>query len=394
MASLKLRFSTWYAVWTQNKKQVVRTTNIKAKGPKEKKLAQTAADAMESAAKGNIAVSSAVDALHKVAETLGMSTGMPAVKEYLLDYTPNGRENNKRNYARAAKVFIEYLDVNAYKRLDLLTTAQCKNFLIEQLQRVSYGTVKQYKSMIDAALNASVRDGVITKNPMGFISLPSLLPDGTKRATKRLPFTMEEIRTIINNFPYPWSQMTLTSYLTGGQRLGDIALLKWKNVDFQKKIIHIRTSKTGTDIVSPITPILELALEKLYDENEEYVFPTVARQHMRSRGKLSIEFTALLRAHGILEQTKEVTTGDRRPVSPKSFHSIRHTVVSQMRCNPAITADLSREIVGHASDAVEQGYFTAPSEAKMAAFDFLCKQLAPTSEENWQGLDLMTKKSV
>ena len=47
IASLK-KNSTWYAVWYQNGKQIVRSSNVPVKGPKEKKLAQNAADAMES----------------------------------------------------------------------------------------------------------------------------------------------------------------------------------------------------------------------------------------------------------------------------------------------------------------------------------------------------------
>ena len=383
MASLKLRNNTWYAVWTQNGKQVVRTTNIKSKGPKEKKLAQNAATTMEAAAKGNIAVTAAIDALRKTAEALGMSAAMPSVKEYFMDYKPCGKDNNARNYARAVSKFLDYLGVSAYKRLDLLTGQQCKDFFARELKRVAFGTVKHYKAMLCAALNAAVRDGLIDRNPMVVAQLHKMIPEGTKRAVARQPFTMEEMRIIINEFPYPWAQLALTSYLTGGQRLGDMAKLKWESINFDEKVILIRTAKTGKEIVSPLVPMLEmtlLAIRSKQQESEEYVFPAAAQLYMRSKGKLSVEFTGLLKAYGILPSHKESTTGDRRPISPKSFHSIRHTVVSQMRCNPAITADLSREIVGHDSDEVERGYFTAPTQAKLDAFDFLCKQLTPASE--------------
>jgi integrase len=380
MASIKLRKNTWYAVWIQNGKQVVRTTNVKAKGAKEKKLAQTAADAMEGAAKGNIAVSSAIDALRKVAESIGLSSSMPSIKEYLQDYKPGGKEANARNYSRAVELFLKHLDVDAYRRLDLLTVAQCKAFLSAQLKRVAYGTVRHYYCMINAALNDAVREGLIDRNPMALAQLHKLYPEGEKRSTERLPFTMEEMRIIVNKFPYPWAQMALASYLTGGQRLGDIACLKWSSIDFSGKVIHIRTTKTGKAISAPLTPMLELALKPLMEDDSVYVFPSAARLHELSKGKLSIQFTALLRAHGIVTDSKQNLSGDRRPVSQKSFHSIRHTVVSEMRCNPLITADLSREIVGHDSETVERGYFTAPSQAKLDAFDFLCTQLAADSQ--------------
>lgn len=380
MASLKKRNNTWYAVWYQNGKQIARTTNVPVKGPKERKLAQNAADAMESLAKGNVLVSSAVDSLRKVAESIGVSPAMPTVKEYLQDYKPAGRENNQSNYKRASSVFLKFLDVSAYKRLDLVTTQQCRDFLTDQLQRVSYGTVKHYKAMLSVAFNDAVRDGIIERNPMALVQLHKLVPEGTQRVTEREPFTMEEMRTIVNKFPYPWSQIALTSYLTGGQRLGDIVLLKWQSINFKDRVIHIRTSKTGKRITAPIVPMLELVLKPLKRKGQQYVFPSAAQQYTRSKGSLSVQFTALLRSHGIVNYDKQEKKGDRRPVSPKSFHSIRHTVVSQMRCNPAISADLSREIVGHDSEAVERGYFKAPSEAKLQAFDFLCTQLAPTND--------------
>lgn len=380
MASLKKRNNTWYAVWYQNGRQIARTTNVQAKGPKEKKLAQNAADAMESLAKGNILVSSAVNSLRKVAESIGVSASMPSVKEYLEDYKPAGRESNQSNYKRAVSIFLNFLDVRAYKRLDLVTTQQCRDFLSEQLKRVSYGTVKHYKAMLSVAFNDAVRDGIIERNPMALAQLYKLIPAGTQRATERLPFTIEEMRTIIKDFPYPWSQIALTSYLTGGQRLGDIATLKWESINFQKKVIHIRTSKTGKHITAPLMPMLEIVLKSLQKPNQEYVFPSVAQQYARSKGSLSIQFTALLRTYGIIDYQKEQTKGDRRTVSSKSFHSIRHTVVSQMRCNPAISADLSREIVGHDSESIERNYFKAPTQAKLDAFDFLSKQIAPASE--------------
>jgi integrase len=277
-------------------------------------------------------------------------------------------------------MFLKSIGVAGYKRLDMLDTNTCRAFFMEQLQRVSYGTVKHYKAMLCAALNQAVKDGIITRNPMAAVPLHKLIPEGTKRASERVPFTMEEMRTIVNTFPYPWRELALTSYLTGGQRLGDVATLKWSNIDFEKKVIVIRTLKTGKVITSPLSPMLEICLKPLkVDEKQEYVFPGAAQRYNRSHGKLSVEFTALLKGAGILESTRELTSGDRRPVAPKSFHSIRHTVVSQMRCNPSLTPDLVRDIVGHDSEEVERGYFTAPTQAKLDAMDFLQKQLTPAS---------------
>ena len=58
-------------------------------------------------------------------------------------------------------------------------------------------------------------------------------------------------------------------------------------------------------------------------------------------------------------------------MSRKSFHSIRHTVVTMMRSSNMFTADLTRELVGHDSEEIERQYFTATLEAKGLGLAYL-----------------------
>lgn len=380
MASLKQRKNTWYAVWYDNGKNVIRTTGIAVKGPKEKKLAQATADTMEQSAKGNIALSAALDSLRKMADTLGFGNKVPQVRDYLNDYKPYGKHNHLKNYKRAVQLFLDHLDIHAFKRLDQITPSMCKDFLAKMLKRVSYGTVKQYKGVLSPAFNEAMREGFIQTNPFSLISLPKLIPDGTQRATKREPFTLHEMHRILTEFSSPWREIATISFLTGGQRLGDIVCLKWESVDFDRGIIHFATMKTGKQIYAPIVPALESVLNSLWNPNAVYVFPEYAARYIRSSGSLSVEFTSMLKAAGITAPTPQNTREGRRTVSTKSFHSIRHTVVTLSRLNPAFTPDLIRETVGHDSEAVEKGYFTADVEARRGVLDFLAQQIAPATQ--------------
>lgn len=393
MASLKQRKNTWYAVWYDSGKSIVRTTGIQVKGAKEKKLAQATADALEQSAKGNITLTSAIDSLRKMADTLGFGNQIPQVRDFLNDYKPYGGESSVKNYRRAVKMFLEYLDVNAYKRLDQITPSMCKSFLMEMLKRVSYGTVKHYKGVLSPAFNEAIRDGIIESNPFSKVSLTKLIPAYMPRATKREPFTLHEMHRILTEFASPWREIAAVSFLTGGQRIGDVVTLKWESVDFEKGIISFATRKTGKQIYAPIVPALECVLNSLWNPNAVYVFPEYAARYIRSSGSLSVEFTAMLKAAGIVCPTPQNGREGKRTVSTKSFHSIRHTVVTLSRLNPAFTPDLIRETVGHDSEAVEQGYFTANVDARRGVLEYLAQQIAPATQGDEGSMDSNDKEN-
>lgn len=367
MAYLKLRNNVWFAVWRENGKKVVRSTKVSAKGKKEKMLAQVTADAMEKAAKGDNSVAKAVAAVRAAASALGIGKSVPSVEQFLNDYKPGGREQNVKNARRTFRLFLDFLGPERVWSIDQITAARCREFCLEELKQVSFGTVKQYVSQLKAAFNVARMDDLISKNPWSAFALGSLVPVGAPRATKRLPFTMQELKTILCAMPEQWRDLMLATFLTGGQRMGDMAKLMWERVKWDAGVVEFPTGKTGRIIEAPMVPMLRAILEKrraLCDADELYVFPYMAQTYIRAHGRLSSDFTAMLRTLGIIEVPDEKREGRRRHVSVKSFHSLRHTVVTVFRSGNVVSADLAREIVGHNSDAIERAYFTPSLEIK------------------------------
>ena len=80
----------------------------------------------------------------------------------------------------------------------------------------------------------------------------------------------------------------------------------------------------------------------------------------------------MLQMLGILNEVgiSDAKTGRRR-VSQKSFHSIRHTVVTMIRESNEFSADMAREIVGHDSEEVERLYFTPSLDSKRRGLEYL-----------------------
>lgn len=382
MASIKQRKNTWYAVWYERGSQVVKSTNIKVGTAKDKKLAQSAADTMEQAAKGNITVAAALDALRKLSSTLGIGKKLPTIKEFFDNVEILGSESNRTNVKRSISLFLNHLGSDIHQPLDLLTGAQCRSFIEEQLKRVSIGTVRLYRSQLKTAIDTAVQDEIITRNPFDLVSLKRIAAKTNTSTLKRLPFTIDEIRTLIKRAPAPWKQIILLCILTGGQRIGDIVTMKWEQIDWKNGLILIRTKKTGRDIATPITDAVKRLLEPLYSPNNTFIFPDMAVRYSRSKGAPSAEFLSMLKAYGIVNESNIHTSVSNRKMSDKSFHSLRHSVVSMLRVNADFTTDLIRETVGHDSEEVERGYFTPSVEAKRSVINFLAEQITPTTQRS------------
>ena len=73
---------------------------------------------------------------------------------------------------------------------------------------------------------------------------------------------------------------------------------------------------------------------------------------------------------------KKALKGNPKSVSPKSFHSFRHSVVTALRTNAAITADIARAIVGHDSEEIERQYCTASRADKMRGLDIIAQAIS------------------
>lgn len=98
----------------------------------------------------------------------------------------------------------------------------------------------------------------------------------------RRPLGNEEIRKLLDEArrdPMLYG-ITVTALCTG-LRIGDVANLRWDEVDMREGIISLTTRKTGASVHIPIfgmlRPVLESALAERDEEDGEFVFPAAAR---------------------------------------------------------------------------------------------------------------------
>ncbi len=304
-----------------------------------------------------------LDVLRELGTAGGTARRMPTVREYLEGFKPRGGEQNTSNVRRALTLFVSYLGKAADIRLDRLTTEQCQAFIDAQVARVRSGTVGQYRLAVSSTLNAAVNAELLTRNPMNGTKVQQ---ENAGEKISRDALSPAEIALFMQRAPQHWRDMVCICLATGGQRISDCACLKWSSVDLEAGTISVITQKTGAEVKNPLLEPLRSRLDELWakrEPGEEYVLPLMAHRYMHARGVLSTEFVALLDACGISTVKTGSTRGDRRQVHNKSFHSLRRGLVSLLRDGGA-SADMSRAIVGHASEEVERAYYRATMEGK------------------------------
>jgi integrase len=197
------------------------------------------------------------------------------------------------------------------------------------------------------------RQGLIASNPAKKVKTLELTSESKRRA-----FTLAEIKRILaacNNAE--WRGLVLFGlYL--GQRLGDLARLTWRSVNFETNEIAFTAKKTGRRILLPLVqPLVDyLAPLESSDNPNAHIFPNAAK-HKRT-ASLSNQFREILVDAGLAEARDYRTTTKGRAAQREaeiSFHSLRHSAVTMLKASGLIDVS-AREIVDHDSAAASRHY--------------------------------------
>jgi integrase len=241
-----------------------------------------------------------------------------------------------------------------------------RNLLVTQ---VSAKTVNHDLKALKMLFKSARRDGVVTEDPTEFVETVR-----RERAPKiKRPFTLPELRLVLDLASEEWRSMILFG-LYSGQRLGDIATLRWNNIDSAHGELRFSTQKTGKRMILPLAEPLRKYIESLPAPKDQsapvhpQAFDLVERQ--RKTGNLSNQFANLLAAAGLRQKKHHKSTGkgrgSRRDVEPLSFHSLRRTATTLLH-EAGVPAAVAQAMIGHDSEAMHELYVSVGRESLQRA---------------------------
>jgi len=222
--------------------------------------------------------------------------------------------------------------------------------------QVSAKTANHDLKALKMLFKSARRDSIITEDPSEFVETIR-----RERAPKiKRPFTLAELRRVLEVASGEWRSMIIFG-LYSGQRLGDVATLRWNNIDLLRNELRLSTQKTGKKMILPLAAPLRKHITSLHFAGDPSApihpkaFDLVERQH--KSGNLSNQFDDLLAAAGLREKKNHKSTGkgrgSRRIVEPLSFHGLRRTATTILH-EAGVPAAVARALIGHDSEAIHE----------------------------------------
>jgi integrase len=379
MASLRKQPKSpfWFACFTLPDG---RRTN-RSTGTSQKREALTIAlkyeDAARQAAAGRFVESRARKVIADIygmvnTEKLPRSTAEAFLNAWLKRKEIESDERTYERYEGVVKQFTDHLGTRKSSDIVQITAADVTSFRDDASRRVAPGTVNLMLKIIRVAFAQARRDGLLETNPGDRVSLLKRSRDGQRR-----PFTLPELRRILEVAGEEWRGMILVGLYTG-QRLGDIAALTWQNVDLQRGEVRFVTEKTGRRQIIPMAAPLQHYIEQLPvgDKPAAPLFPRafeVVEKQGRA-GSLSNQFYKILTSAGLAAKKSHHKSGNgrgaQREQNEVSFHSLRHTATSLLK-SAGVSDAVAMEFVGHDSKSVSQQYTHIETSALRQAADKL-----------------------
>jgi integrase len=168
-------------------------------------------------------------------------------------------------------------------------------------------------------------------------------------------FTELEIRRVMSNLPAELADFTLFAWLTG-MRKGEIASLRWEDVDGDELRLRSENSKNGEERVIPF----EGELADLIERRRQ------ARQFKIKNVVVASPYIFHRRGRPICEFRKSWATACRLAGVRRLFHDLRRSAARNM-LNAGVPQAIAMQITGHKTDSMFRRYaIIAPNDVRTA----------------------------
>ena len=265
-------------------------------------------------------------------------------------------ESTRTHYTLTYNKFLEWMKQNhpSISFADEVTGDIATEFLTSIRKRLKSGSYNQYVIILKRIYSVVVsKVNVWTEFK-------------TKRMTdksERIALTKKQLALVLKYVEGDRNiQLITTLAAFTGLRYSDCCLIKWCNIDFERKIIHLvplKTKRTGKEVVIPIHPVLEKLLieHKRTDAHmTEYVSGFNAMNYKKSL--LRDRLAKVLTDCGI-----KTHSGDYI-----GMHVFRHTFVS-LCANAGVPIAIVMNIVGHSCTQMVYRYYHQDNSIALKAFN-------------------------
>ena len=241
-------------------------------------------------------------------EALPQTTIRQWCEQWLESKRIEAKASTVARYEGILQRFYTFLAERADKPIATLATTDVSGFKGHLARELSTASANLGVVTLRACFGVAHDQELLTRNPAA-----SVHKIKTHAESRRRPFTAEEIRLLLDAAgDSEWKGIILVALYTAA-RLGDIATLRWNQVNLQSRELVLHVSKTGKRLPLPIVKPLADYLESLpsTDDPTAYLFPTSADAAKRT-GTLSNRFYGLMVDAGLAKRRSREATANSK----------------------------------------------------------------------------------
>lgn len=267
-------------------------------------------------------------------------------------------------YEGVCRKFTTYLGSKSEREIGEVTREEIEAFRDELASCLAPKTVNHHVKVLRMLFRDACDRALLVDDPTEFVKTVK-----SKKVLERRPFTMDEVRAVLEHCDSEWRSMVLFGLYTG-QRLGDIARFEWKNVDLKRESISLVTSKTDKELTIPLPKELLNHLRALPSPiSESQPIHQNAYSIVVAQGKsghLSNQFGAILAKAGLRKVTTHKSSGkgrsSKRETNGLSFHSLRRSTATYLH-EAGVPQSVAMALIGHDSADIHSIYVNVGEEA-------------------------------
>jgi integrase len=356
MASIQRRRGS--KLWTAYFRDQNKRLHCRSTGVQERKQAQQIADAYEAASRNTRAKRQLTRVLCDMYRLVGepqTTTPVLTVREHIsawLGTKTNETKTSTLAFSRSSTgKLLSFLGSRAEVPLLSITKVDLTAYRDQLAITLSARTTTHHMAVVGMLFRSALADALLADDPSAFIK--SVKKE--KAASARRAFTLPELQSLLSVADNEWRSMILFG-LYSGQRLMDIAQLRWNNLDLVRNEIRLETGKTGKVLILPIAEPLRRHIETLTVTDDPRA-PIHPRAFAAKRvSVLSNQFAGILVAAGLRTDCSEVKLkGRRRRVFELGYHCLRHTATSFLH-EAGIPEAVTQAYIGHSSESSHKLY--------------------------------------
>lgn len=287
------------------------------------------------------------------------------LQDWMVDWLENSKKSEikKSSYTQYHSVIHVHLipALGGYE-LHELTSEILQDYVKTKLNNhrkaLSSATVRRHLSILSSSLKQAVKLGIITVNPCMNVSIP------TARKKKLDVFNKDEYLKLEKTLCRDQDKVKATAVLLAlktGVRLGELAALRWYDIDFEEKTIMVRDAvhrvNTSEEAGGKKTEMIFEGTKSYYSErtipmnHEIYALLTGYEAGLSVKG----EFVFSSKKGSFIDprvyQTYFADVLKNADIKKRNFHILRHTFATRAASKNMQLSVLSR-LLGHSNIAV------------------------------------------